>query len=322
VQLTKKGKPMNYRKDLISLSFLLLFFFSSNITCETHTTKPPKIVGLVPVRNEAPIIAQCLRALACYTDAIVVLDDASVDATVAVVKSIQKECNVERIIEKEIWYRDEPGDRNKLLRAGREIGGTHFISVDADELFTANCRENNFLRNKILSMQPGDYLSFNLISLWKGIGQYRNDGNFVIKEIAFCDDGYCFFESGFIHTLRRPGNLIDGKEIKIFPRETYGILHFDRVNWDNVLIKTIWYKCMERIRLPEKSIGRINYFYKRWTDETGIQLYPSPKEWFDGYEFFDASVYNYKDVWRENQIKQWVRAYGQEYFEGLGFMLV
>ncbi len=37
----------------------------------------PKIVGLVPVRNERLMIGQCLKALSYYIDAIVVLDVAS-----------------------------------------------------------------------------------------------------------------------------------------------------------------------------------------------------------------------------------------------------
>jgi ribonuclease Y len=37
------------------------------------------------------------------------------------VESLAQECRVERIIRKPVWHRDEPGDRNAMLQAGREI---------------------------------------------------------------------------------------------------------------------------------------------------------------------------------------------------------
>ena len=46
------------------------------------TANTSKIVGLMMVRNESAIIEQTLRALAVYTDALVILDDASCDNTV------------------------------------------------------------------------------------------------------------------------------------------------------------------------------------------------------------------------------------------------
>ena len=98
-----------------------------------------KIVGLIPARNESKIIEQCLHALSFYTDAIIYLDDASDDNSVAIVESVADKYRVEKIIKKKIWKRDEPGDRNALLKAGREIGGTHFIVIDADEMLTSNC---------------------------------------------------------------------------------------------------------------------------------------------------------------------------------------
>ena len=75
------------------------------------------------------------------------------------------------------------------VQAGREIGGTHFITLDADEMFSANCMTDNFLRKKILALQPGDHLVFHWIRLWRNPFQYRKDGGYVIKRIAFCDDG-------------------------------------------------------------------------------------------------------------------------------------
>lgn len=90
-------------------------------------------------------------------------------------KLLPQNAELRKIIQKKEWYRDEPGDRNRLLEAGREIGGTHFIVLDADEMFTANCLENNFLKNTILRLEPGDVLWMIWICLWRSIDQYRFD---------------------------------------------------------------------------------------------------------------------------------------------------
>ena len=108
-----------------------------------------KIVGLVPVRNEARRITFCLRALAIFTDSIIVLDDMSTDNTVVVVRGLSQECKIERIITKSAWDRNETADRNALLVNGREIGGTHFVVIDADEAFTGNLADGNELRTQV-----------------------------------------------------------------------------------------------------------------------------------------------------------------------------
>ncbi len=108
-----------------------------------------KIVGLVPVRNEARRITFCLRSLAMFTDSIIVLDDMSTDSTVDVVRSLSQDCKIERIITKSVWDRNETADRNALLSVGRSIGGTHFIVIDADEAFTANLADGDELRTQV-----------------------------------------------------------------------------------------------------------------------------------------------------------------------------
>ncbi len=135
--------------------------------------RPKKIVGLVRVRNESAVIEQCLKALSIYTDAIIVLDDASEDNTVKIVESLSEQCHVQKIIKKSTWHFDEAGDKNALLKAGREIGGTHFIVIDADEMLTANCAHNNFFKNNLYRLNPGDRLALYMFHLWKGIKQYR-----------------------------------------------------------------------------------------------------------------------------------------------------
>jgi glycosyltransferase involved in cell wall biosynthesis len=277
-----------------------------------------KIIGLMPVRNESPSIEQSLKALACYVDAIVVLDDASTDTTVEVVKKCAKECKVRHIITKSRWYRDEPGDRNALLRAGRKLGGTHFVVIDADEMFTSNCQEDQFLRRRILSLTPGDTLAVNWIQLWRSVDYYRFDGSlwtWNYKSVIFCDDKKARYTSDFIHTARVP-NFTSGKSYKI-KGYTYGLLHFQFVNWRNLLVKQAWYRCLERIRNPKKSSSSINATYAASKDERNIHLEPAPRAWFERYQFFTEKLFAVPEQWREKQVLSWFKRYGREKFADL-----
>lgn len=295
------------------------------IACTVINVDAAKIVGLVPERNENIYIAQCLKALAMYTDAIVVLDDASTDNTLEILNSIQKECKIEKIITKEKWYRDEVSDRNALLEAGRSIGGTHFIVIDADEILTSNLLNGNLLRQMILSLKPGETLMLNWIQLWRSTKNYRFDNSvwtYNYKDFIFCDNKTCSYtppqhenHAKFIHTKRTPHGL--NGQIYTMNGFEYGVMHFQFVNWRNLLIKQAWYICLERIRDRKKSSKAINSFYSASTDERGLGLKPVPKDWFSNYSFFDETIYNQPELWREKQIVGWFKEYGRKSFEDL-----
>jgi len=277
----------------------------------------PRIIGLVPARNEEDKVEFALRALAKFTDAIVFLDDCSTDATVQIVRDLSEACRIEKIIEKPVWHRDEPGDRNRLLAAGRELGGTHFVVIDADEAFTANFLDGDALRKRILSLKPREQLSLRWIHLWRSVDQYRTDApvwSERYKRCIFCDDGRAEYQSKFIHTSRIP--KMKGKRIKIDDKN-FGLLHFQFVNWENLELKQRWYRWLEKVRDPDKSVEAINNKYANSVDESGLLLADTPASWFDGYTFFDRAVFDIPDNWRVVQMREWQQQYGEEYFDGL-----
>ncbi|WP_162605057.1 FkbM family methyltransferase [Geomonas oryzae] len=280
--------------------------------------RPPKIVGLVTVRNESAIVGQALRLLSLFTDAIVLLDDASTDDTVAVCEAYAASCRVEHIIRKRSWFRDEPGDRNRLLNAGRAIGGTHFIVTDADECFTANLLRNGFLRRTLLSLQPGEILELQWLQLWRSTSNYRDDGSIwsnSYKAVAFRDNWSSHYTSDFIHTPRIPKGIA-GRTIRVNGPEV-GLMHFQFTNWANLLLKQAWYRCMERIRTPEKPDAEINERYAPSKDERNMVLKGAPEAWFSGYPLFDHECYQKPDNWRMEQVLAWFARYGREHFTGL-----
>jgi len=303
-------------KSKYILLYLLHFLIFSPVYSVSDIIKKPKIVALVPARNESLLIEQCLRGLALFSDAIIVLDDASEDNTLDIVKSLAQECNIEKIIAREKWHRDEPFNRSRLFQAGRDIGGTHFIFVDADEMFTADCLKDNFLRKKILQLEPGDTLVMPWIPIWRDVYKYRQDRGIPIKPFVCCDDGQCSYGgygSRFIHTGRFPKNL-SGKQIVI---KTHGVLHFQAVNIKNMGIRKAWYMCIEKIRYPEFSLELRNKRYDHMTNENGLELKDCPKHWYSGYDFFEESIYTQIDVYRRAQIYKWFDEYGFEKFSDL-----
>lgn len=341
----KKRENMRNIKNHILLFALILL-------TTIHTTtiaKTSKIVGLVPVRNEEIFIANCLRALAPYTDAIVVLDDVSTDRTLAIVESLKDECHIERIIAKKEWVRNEMADREAMLVAGREIGGTHFIVIDADELFATPCIENNWLRNTILQMKPGQVLVFPYLHVWGDYLHYRNDrlcspGIPFIYDPIFCDDGHCSYyaghangPSGAIHVGRIPANLNPKQQIFIpYSDVQHGVIHLRFVDLDQARIKVIWYMCLELIKKGEQDksapshrqhAAAINSFYQQSIhhaplfNNANVNLEQIPDSWYD-YPGFNIDCFNKTSALHHLQkaeVLQWMQHYGTEYFRELNW---
>lgn len=311
-------------------SLTYYYFFYNPIKIE----KPTKIVGLVAARNEEGVIGNCLKALSVYTDAIVVLDDASQDSTLEIVKSLREECKIEKIITKNVWVRDERGDKNALLYAGREVGGTHFILIDADEMFTAECAKNNWLRNKIVALVPGQMLEFPMMNLWGSIAHYRNDqlcnpqqDKWNCIPGVLCDDGKCNYDnntcwgpSGTMHVPRQPVNRICNsfRNVIRIHDVNHGILHFKSVNLEEVATKKVWYMCLEYLKSghPDKINSFYNAEFKGMVDTHEVTLAPVPDSWLD-YKGIDKKVYTHLHTSKKQDILTWMKQHGTEHFASL-----
>lgn len=325
-------------------AFISFLYTRTKIFYEPSHTK---IVGLIAARNEAPFIKNCIKALALYSDAIVFLDDVSTDETLAIAKSLEHECHIEKFIEKKIWARDEKGDKNALLAAGREIGGTHFIMVDSDEMFVASCARDQWLKNLIRSLKPGQVLQFPLIHIYGDHLTYRDDalvspyGYYYASLCSiFGDDGSCTYDdnstsvSKTIHVPRIPFNMsCQGllKNKRIYDLD-HGMLHFTFVNLDEILNKKIWYMCLEFIKKNEitpdpaefpQNAKIINKRYQALyapaaLDHQELVIRKQvPACWYEDYDFFDPSCYYKQLSNRKEDIIAWVKKHGSHYFKDL-----
>lgn len=277
-----------------------------------------KLVGLVPGKNEEDRIEFCIRALAKFCDAIVYFDDNSTDRSVAIVERLAEECGVERIVRKTDDRFQESIRRVEALAAGREIGGTHFVILDADEAFSSNWVSDGRLRQTILDLRPGDTLEVPFVDLWRSIHNFRNDGRMWAgkrKVVAFADDGKCSYDSTFIHMPRVPLDL-EGTCIQLHDR-AFVLMHFQFAGWDNMLLKQAWYRCVERLHDPSKPAARINALYAPTKDEQNLDLKPVPTEWFADYEFLDCLGVDRVAVWREQEVLAWFKRHGTHYFADL-----
>ncbi|MFC1841810.1 glycosyltransferase family 2 protein [Candidatus Dependentiae bacterium] len=309
--------------------FLLFFFVALSALALKYTVfqddkKEDKIVALLRIRNESLILEQCLKALSLYADAIILLDDASEDNSLEIAQNLAKICNIEKIVATDTWNINEKRDRNNLLQLGREIGGTHFIFLDADEMFTADSLKDNFLRKKILSLNPGEKISMMWIQLWRGIDKFKIDGGVTVKNFIICDDGKFQYPDQFftykgktykkcMHCPRTPTS----PDEKIVDLHSHHVLHFQGVNYKNMQIRTASYRCREHIKNPHILPEHINKNYARMTNEQNIKLRRTPKQWFDGYDFFDKTAFEKIDRWKVKQLCGWFQEYGRDFFEGL-----
>jgi len=270
-----------------------------------------KIIGLIHLRNEQHALPSCLRGLAPYTDEIICFNDASEDNSVEVINSLAHECHVVEILHKQQWERIESVDRNCLLAAGRAHGGTHFIVMDADEQFTANCAQDDMLRKMLLACAPGDGLSLPWAHLWRSSTHIRSDvmspWSKNWRSMMYHDPGSGWYSTDiYTASTRFLGN---GARPRM--PEGYALLHWSFYNWDNNVIKQRFYACLERVKWPEKVVKP----YAPAEDESGLEIIPLPTNWMPSTS--NPAHYDPLCLWRLNQLRAWVARFGVGYFGSL-----
>lgn len=291
----------------------------------------PKIVGVMQLCNEEQIAEQSLRCLAEYCDALVVLNDGSVDRTAEILEILAPELRIEKIITHEVSYwktKSEIDNRNELLMGARSVGATHIMWLDADEFVTATCKKDNWLRNKILNLPVGATIFMQMIDIWGDCHHYRDDGqlnphmDINTTPIAFADDGksrysHSYAPSGAIHVCKTPFRSSQDVVVKDI---NYGLLHFKSVNLNDRDLKRCWYMCLEFLRCGgnQHRARSITDFYNR-----NVMIVPAhvgrsrvPDSWLD-YSFFNESCFSRNHSGRINDFTKWFNTYGVDYFRAV-----
>ncbi|EKX32430.1 hypothetical protein GUITHDRAFT_121395 [Guillardia theta CCMP2712] len=272
-------------------SFLFLVFFF--IVCiDAKDDEFVKLVGLVPVRDEAHLLPSCLRALAKIVHAIVVLDDCSVDGSAEVAYSLEEECRIERVERSRTCRTDggsgvvlpfwgsEADHRAYLLELGRSVGGTHFLAIDADEVVVVGegkMGEMKEFRDMFLNLKPGDLLVLHYITMFSSSKEYRSDksdfkavGGYLSSSVPerFLHVCYC-------HVVLSSPQSTSCKVWELrFDQKTHppsvAVLHFGFSNLANARMKNVIYNFFDIVCYliyPEDEKR-----HERWAGKSGFNI--------------------------------------------------
>jgi hypothetical protein len=206
-----------------------------------------KIVALITFKNESSNLVNCLKSISGVVDSILGYDDSSSDDSSSIFQSMGG-----NLVGTDLGLRFINGQereiRSALLLEGRKIKGTHFLFIDADEVFSDTLRIH-FIRYCAM-LVPGQKLNINWVNLGlNGLSYYPVGGEFqpMQKDFVVMDAnglGYNENSSQILHFSRTPSgnNLVEPIAL---PPIHGAVLHSQHLDRDLYALKQVKYKCLE-----------------------------------------------------------------------------
>jgi Glycosyl transferase family 2 len=270
-----------------------------------------KVIGLMPVRNEAWVLRHSLSCLSGFCDVVFVHDQSSQDASRDICRDFPK-VHLISSDEADICERA----RFRLLDAAREYDGNNLIWFnDADELVSPSSMRRFLAASS--PHEPGTVVECLFYTLWKTPRRYRNDFTLYrphLKAMAFVDDRSTDYDRSTdfpLHVPRvpieHPARIVTATEVRV--------LHLQWTVWERNQMKQAWYRCSELLN-HNKPASEINALYSIAFDAIGIKTTAVPSAWVEDVTFPDVSV-NHDPSWHEREILSWFNVYGVERFEPL-----
>lgn len=273
-----------------------------------------KVIALLPFKNEEQMLPSFLSNILPAVDEVVAIDDGSTDSSVEILKAAGVHVYKNDIEVKSGWA--ELGIREKLLKLGREHGGTHFAVMDADETFTGQFP--TVCRKICERLEPGQKIRMQWLAMWKSVDHYRDDSSVWsnnYKDFIFADDGKMEYPKVWMHTPRTPGPTTDSNSMMLNPK--YGaVIHFQFSDWEAFQIKQAWYRCSELIR-DRGNIEGINQKYRITMEDPNAVVVALPEAWRNNVKFPAVAYESQTDNWRLKQMIGWIEEYGVEFFRPL-----
>jgi hypothetical protein len=296
---------------------------------QVHRSTPgevsPKVVALTATRNEDWVLGLSLRVSLSYCDAVVITDHGSTDRTAQIIREAQAEfpdrqISIRRVDDKE-WM--EMDIRQEMLDRGRQLGGTHFVIVDADEVPTGNLFPD--LRKLALKSTAGCFVSLPMIATYHSPNVYRWDGPWgETNRIpwAFGDSAALRWKVSDAYQLHRrtPYKAVDHGLI-FAGKDLGGVFHLQFVSKARLQSKAVWYKMIETLRYAGRlSPAELNQMYD-WTlrEDSDTQICNVPESWWAPYREKGWWQYLTPDAasWQYQEVRKLVAEHGLERFSGL-----
>lgn len=277
-----------------------------------------KLVGIMPVRNEAWCLGLTLRAGLKWCDQIVISDHRSTDGTPGILSAVTAENLARMAVNHDTraeWHEME--QRQALLDAARGFGATHIAILDADEILTGNLLPT--IRGMIEQLPPGWLLQLPGYNLRSSLTKYHTNGiwgNRVFSAV-FHDHPKLHWAGDTFHQREPQG--FGPKTVQPIEQGQGGIMHLWGVSVHRLRAKHALYKVSERIRWPEKPVQHIEAMYNLWKESSERWTYAeTPAEWWAPYQ--DLRQYVSMDdsnPWQIAEVKRLIKLNGQDAFKGL-----
>lgn len=285
-----------------------------------------KIVGIMPVHNEAWCLGLTLRSLANWCDEIVVMLHNCSDDSERIAYEVKDETGrVVLLHETDPTWHEMPM-RQRLLEEARKREATHVAILDADELLTSNLLSE--IRGICGRLEPATVLELPGFNLRGGIDQYHANGIWSNRWFAAAFGDYAslgWYGDQFHH--RHPMGRV---MLRKLPGNA-GIMHLWGASERRLKAKHALYKITERLRWPEKSVSGIDRMYSLaidgqpgtnsrmggWGTPANWDYAPVPETWWAGYgdmmQHLDLSAV----PTQEAECLALIERYGAEMFNGL-----
>ena len=272
-----------------------------------------KVIALLPVRNEAWVLAHTLDSLSRFCDVVIVSDQGSTDGSQEICARFSKVVlldetrGADRLPQRARW---------RLLDAARGYDGHNLLwCTDADELVPPDLART-FLAAHAAHLVAPRAIACRDYHLWRGISRYRNDWSQYgpqWKVMAFADDRRVDYpRQPDIRPLHEPRTPVDD-DPQVLKAEGLPMLHLQFSLWRRNQMKQAWYRCVEWID-GRRTAMDINGQYSITMPPWYVRTAPVPSAWLKELTLPSISV-DAEPAWHDAEIAGLFDAHGIEFFE-------
>lgn len=274
-----------------------------------------KVICLTPVRNEGWILEKFLKATSLWADHIIIGDQNSEDNTLEIARKFPKVT----IVHNDGADFNETQMRSLLLEEARKIEGKRLlISLDADEIFTANYMTSPEWQT-MLDLPEGSIIKFPFVNLGPDPTTHHTK---IIIWAAFMDDNKSSIMKRLIHLSRVP--YPDSGETVMLYTSDIRVLHYPYLVPERQASKYRWYQCFEHLFMSTSQPVKLYRSYYRPAlyriRKEDYTLYPTQPEWFEGYREKGVDITSIQDsysYWWDERVLSYFEEHGTKKFKKL-----